>query len=100
MLDANSLYFAAPLLSRTPQYVGTCTPRVPCSNATTADTAGRLQVLYSCSAASLPSPSAACGNLCDTQNICAALCECDVPCGAAEVSKDVDLCTSMHGCDF
>ena len=69
---------------RTPQYVGACTPQVACSNASVAGGDGRVQVEYSCSAAGVASPSPACGDLCDTQNICAALCQCKPTCGAGQ----------------
>lgn len=73
--------------SRTPQHMGTCVPRVACSNSSVPDGGGRVQVAYSCAAPGVPSPSAACGDLCDSQNICAALCECDEACDAGQVGR-------------
>lgn len=79
--------FAATLLSsRTPQFLGACIPRVPCSNTSVADVGGRVQVDYSCTTPGVPSPSPACGDLCDSQNICAALCECAPGCGPLQAS--------------
>ena len=80
--------------SRTPQYVGTCVPRVACSNSSVPDGGGRVQVAYSCAAPGVPSPSPACGDLCDSQNTCAALCECGASCGTAQVRR---ACARLAG---
>ena len=82
------------LRSRTPQFVGTCSNFTSCNMTTMADASGAPQVVYSCPSTTL-SPDA-CGDACDTQAICAALCVCDPGCATATQVCTCSACTQVE----
>ncbi len=81
-LNKTSACCSAPC-SRTPQYAGSCTTALSCNTTQYVDGQGKTQVQYLCQGTSLDSDS--CGDQCDTQQLCTALCSCDMVCGTEQV---------------
>ncbi|KAK9819873.1 hypothetical protein WJX72_003501 [[Myrmecia] bisecta] len=67
-------YDTCNLETRSPNYVGTCAPRMACSSATVKIN-GADNIVYSCAGTSLSASD--CSNACDQQATCDALCVCE-----------------------
>eukprot|EP00887_Chlorella_sp_A99_P002467 scaffold10.g2467.t1 len=90
---STTAYETCSLQSRTPQYVGACAPVIQCLLASSVDASGATLVSYSCPSSGLG--ATACGDACDTQALCAALCVCEPGCDAAAEVCTCDACTRM-----
>lgn len=80
-----------------PQYGGTCAKQLECSSTQVVD-GGGTQVVYSCPTTSPPLGSDACGDACDAQQLCQALCACKPVCAAGEVGQPVTQATTVMLC--